>query len=355
MQSGDGAVISTHRSHVGFIQKRKETHMPKIVRFYQIGGPENLKLEEVPPQQPGPGEVRLRVQAAGLNRAESMFMRGQYVEQPKLPARLGYEAAGIVEAVGPGVDQSWVGKQVAIMPGFSMNKYGVLGEQAIAPADTLGEYPANLSPSEGAASWMQYLTAYGALIHIGKTGPKDVVVISAASSSVGLAAIQITKDRGAIAVATTRSAEKRGELLALGADHVIVNDEEDVVQRVNDITGGKGARIIFDPVAGPFLEQLAVAAAPGGIIFEYGALSLQPTPFPLYHAITKGLTVRGYSLMELRIEPEVLRTAKQYIFDRLADGRFRPKIARTFPLEQIADAYRYLESNAQIGKVVVTT
>jgi NADPH:quinone reductase-like Zn-dependent oxidoreductase len=108
--------------------------MPKIVRFHQVGGPEVLRIEERASKQPGKGEVRLRVQAVGLNRAELMFMHGQYVEQPKLPAGLGYEAAGTVEAVGPDVDKSWVGKQVATIPSFSMNDYAMLGEEVIAPA-----------------------------------------------------------------------------------------------------------------------------------------------------------------------------------------------------------------------------
>jgi NADPH:quinone reductase-like Zn-dependent oxidoreductase len=135
--------------------------MPKIVRFHEVGGPEVLRMEEEAARQPGKGEVQLKVQAVGLNRAESMFMRGQYIEPPKFPAGLGYEAAGVVEAVGPDVDKNWVGKRAAIVPSFSMNDYAMLGEEVIAPAAAVGEYPAKLSPVEGAAIWMQYLTAYG--------------------------------------------------------------------------------------------------------------------------------------------------------------------------------------------------
>ena len=328
--------------------------MPKIVRFHSIGGPENLKLAEEPSRQPGPGEVKLRVQAAGLNRAEAMFMRGQYLERPELPSRLGYEAAGVVEAVGPGVDPGWVGKQAAVTPGPAMGRYGVLGEEAIVPADYLGEYPTNLTPVEAAAIWMQYLTAYGALVAFGNVKRGDFVVVTAASSSVGLAAIQIVKAEGATPIATTRKSDKRGELLSLGAAHVIATEEEDLVKKVHEITGGKGARIVFDPVAGPGLEKLAEAAAFEGIIFEYGALSMQPTPFPLMAALSKGLSIRGYSLMELRQDPKLQKTAKQYVYDRLANGHFRPKIAKTFPLAQSVEAYRYLESNQQVGKVVIT-
>jgi NADPH:quinone reductase-like Zn-dependent oxidoreductase len=328
--------------------------MPKIVRFHKLGGPENLTLDELPSQQPGEGEVRLRVQALGLNRAESMFYHGKYLEQPVLPSRLGYEAAGIVDAVGPGVDPKWVGRQVSTIPAFSQTKYGVLGEEAVVPLVALGEYPKQLSPAEGAAIWMQYLTAWGALVHFGQLAAGDFVVITAASSSVGLAAIQIVKDAGATAIATTRTSTKRKDLLALGADHVIATDEEDIAARVKEITAGEGARIIFDPVAGSFVEKLAEVAAQHGIVFEYGALSMQPTPFPLYTALSKGLSIRGYTLWEVTRLPQTLEAGKKYVYDRLADGRFVPKIAKTFPFAQTVEAYKYLESNAQIGKVVIT-
>src|SRR5215467_8488667 len=128
--------------------------MARKVRFHELGGPEVLKIEEEPARRPGKGEVRLRVRAVGLNRAEAMFIRGQYLELPKFPAGVGYEAAGVVEAVGSEVDQNWVGKSVATIPSFSMNTYAMLGEEVIAPAWALGEYPSRLSAAEAAAIWM---------------------------------------------------------------------------------------------------------------------------------------------------------------------------------------------------------
>jgi NADPH:quinone reductase-like Zn-dependent oxidoreductase len=189
-------------------------------------------------------------------------------------------------------------------------------------------------------------------VRIAAIGANDFVVITAASSSVGLAAIQIANAEGAKAIAATRTSAKRAELIALGADHVIVTDEENLAQRVNEITEGKGARIVFDPIGGPIVEQLAAATAPLGTIFEYGWLSFQPTPFPMA-ALSKGISIRGYSLREIRRDAVLLKTSTKYVYDRLADGRFLPKIAKTFPLEHAADAYRYLESNAQVGKVVM--
>ena len=327
--------------------------MSTIIRFHELGGAEVLKTEGVPLQEPAKGEVRLRVLAAGLNRAEALYYRGQYLEQPKLPSRIGYEVAGVVEAVGEGVDSSWIGKSVATIPAYGMNQYGTLGEQAVVPAFALTEYPANLTSEQAAAAWMQYLTAYGALVFSGKVSAGDFVSIPAASSSVGLAAIQIVRDAGATAIAVTRTSAKKDELIALGAHHVIVSGEEDYAARVKEITEGKGTRLIFDPVAGPYVETLGGGGGTGGMLFIYGGLSMEPTPFPLMQSFRTGLSVRAYSLREITTKPERLAPARKYVFDRLADGRFVPKIAKTFAYKDTVEAYRYLESNQQVGKVVI--
>jgi NADPH:quinone reductase-like Zn-dependent oxidoreductase len=326
----------------------------KIVRFHKTGGPEVLQLDEFPLPEPAAGEVRLRVKAIGLNRAEVMFRMGRYLQAPKLPSKIGYEASGTVEAVGANVDKSWIGKTVSTVPGFSMVEYGVYGEVAIVPVSAIAAYPDKLSYEEGTSIWMQYLTAYGALIHQGHLAKGDFVLITAASSSVGIAAIEIVKAEGGISIATTRTSKKKAELLALGADHVVATEEEDLAARVNEITSGKGARIVFDPIGGKGLEALAAAAAPQGIIFEYGALASEPTPFPLFAVLGKHLTIKGYTLFEIVSDPAVFPKAKQYVFDHLASGAFKPRIDKTFSLAQIVEAHRYMESNAQIGKIVVT-
>jgi len=328
--------------------------MPKIVRFHETGPAEVLKLEDMPLTEPGEGEVRLKVEAIGLNRAETMFRQGQYLQEPKLPSRIGYEAAGIIDAVGSGVSNAKIGDRVSTIPGFHMGKYGVYGESAIVPSYAAASYPDNLSPVEGAAIWMQYLTAFGALVEYSHIKKDDSVLITAASSSVGLAAIQITKAAGAMALATTRGADKKEALLSAGADLVIVTDEEDLVERVMAISSGEGVRIIFDPVAGPLLEKLAEAAAPGGVIFEYGALSPEPTPYPLWSALKKGLIVQGYTLFEIVQDAEKLAAGKQYVYDGLKSGGLKPIIDSTFPLDAIVDAHRHMESNRQLGKIVVT-
>jgi NADPH:quinone reductase-like Zn-dependent oxidoreductase len=332
--------------------------MPKIVRFHTPGKPEVLQIEELPLTELGKNEVRLQVKAIGLNRAEIMFREGAYLEAPNLPARIGYEASGIVDAVGAGVEGIRVGDRVSTIPAFSMNQYGVYGESAIVPAAAVASYPERLSWQEGTAIWMQYLTAYGALIEYGQMQSGNYVLITAASSSVGHAAIQLAKAVGAIAIATTRTSAKKQKLLDDGADYVIATQEEDLPARVMEITSGHGADLIFDPVAGSFVTTLAEAAAPGATIFIYGVLSreMDTTPFPLMSALQKGLKVQGYTLFEITTNPEKLERGKSYVYDGLQSGVLKPAIdPHTFSsLEQIVEAHRYMESNQQNGKIVVT-
>jgi NADPH:quinone reductase-like Zn-dependent oxidoreductase len=333
---------------------QEEQPMARVVRFHETGGPEVLRIEEVEVRPPGKGEVQIRVHALGLNRAEAMFRAGHYVSAPRFPARLGYEAAGTVAAVGEGVRGFAVGDAVSVVPGFDLNDYGLYGDLANAPAALVAQHPPSLSWVEAAAVWMQYATAYGALIEVAGLRAGETVVIPAASSSVGLAAIQIANRVGAIPVALTRGRSKRRGLQDAGAAHVVVTDEQDLVGEVMAVTGGKGARVVFDPVGGPTFEKLARATARLGILFIYGALSPEPTPLPLLEILVKGVSVRGYSLMEVTTDPARLERAKQFITEGLADGSLEPVIARTFPLEQIVEAHRYLESNQQFGKIVVT-
>jgi NADPH:quinone reductase-like Zn-dependent oxidoreductase len=328
--------------------------MAKVVRFHQTGGPEVLKIEEIAVPPPARGEVQIRIKALGLNRAESMFRRGEYLEAPKLPAKLGYEAAGTVGAVGPGVHGFQVGDAVSTIPSFSLNAYGLYGDLANAPVHAVTHHPASLSWEEAAAVWMQYLTAYGALIDIGNLTRGDTILIPAASSSVGLAAIQVANKVGAVPIAMTRGSSKRQALLDAGAAHVIASDEQDLVKETLRITGGKGARMVFDPVGGPTFKKLVEATAQLGIVFLYGALSPEPITIPTLPVLAKWTTIRGYVLLEITADPERLERGKKFINAGLADGSFKPLIARTFPLDQIVEAHRYLESNQQIGKVVVT-
>ncbi len=328
--------------------------MSQIVRFNRTGGPEVLQIENIEVPPPGAGEVRIRVKALGLNRAESMFRSGTYLAQPQLPSRLGYEASGTIEALGTGVTGLSIGDAVSVVPTIDQGKYGVYGEIATVPFKYVVKHPDSLSFIDAAAVWMQYMTAYGALIDIAKMEKGDYVVITAASSSVGLAAIQLCNLIGAIPIATTRTSIKRKSLEKAGAAHVIATQEEDLAARLKEITHGKGARIAFDPVGGKTVLALADGMAQGGILFQYGALSSDPTPFPLMAALTKSLSMRGYVLFEVVEDPKRFDKAKRFILEALTSGKLKPVIDKTFVLKDIVEAHRYLESNQQFGKIVVT-
>jgi NADPH:quinone reductase-like Zn-dependent oxidoreductase len=328
--------------------------MPHVVRFHEYGGPEVLRIEEVELREPGPGEVRIRVRALGLNRAEAMIRRNSYIERAPLPSGLGLEAAGIVDALGEGVADLAVGDAVSIVPPLSMVRWPAYGEIAIFPAELAVKHPPSLSWEGAAATWMQYVTAYGALIDLARLAQGDYVVITAASSSVGLAAIRIARMVGAIPIAVTRSSKKKAALVDAGAAHVIVSSEEDLSARFSEIAGPAGIRVVFDCIGGPAFEPLVGAMARGGILVEYGALSPEPTPFPLFDVLSKSLTLRGFLIHEIVADPVRLAAAKTFILDGLGSGALQPIIARVFPFAAIVDAHHFLESNEQFGKIVVT-
>jgi len=328
----------------------------RIIRFHETGSSSVLKIETLPIREPGPDEVRIKTQAFGLNRAEIMFRNGAYLVAPTFPSRIGYEASGIIDSVGSNITEFQIGDRVSTIPALSMSEYGVYGESVTLNASAVAKYPAKLSPIEGTAIWMQYITAYGALIDIGKLSTNQTVLITAASSSVGIAAIQIAKSQGVKTIATTRGASKVQSLIDAGADHVIQTDNENLSEKALSLTNDHGVDLVFDPIGGPILEELAMATKQGGLIIEYGALDERPTPYPLFTALGKGLKIQGYTLFEITQGPDQTRlnAAKNFVIEGLESGKLKPVIDRTFSLDQIKEAHDHLESNEQIGKIVVT-
>jgi NADPH:quinone reductase-like Zn-dependent oxidoreductase len=327
--------------------------MAKVVRVHELGEPEVMRFEDLEVRAPAAGEVRIRVRAIGLNRSEAMFRKGAYPVRPKLPTQIGYEGVGTVLVLGPGVEGFAVGDRVCVVPNYQLGEYGMYAEETIVPARSLLHAPPGLSDVEAASIWMQYFTAM-AIIEIGKATVGDYVVVRAASSSVGLAAVQLANWAGAVPIAATRRSSKADALKAHGAKHVIATEETDLVAEVMRITGGKGARLVFDPVGGPEVDMLARAMADEGILFIYGGLSGKETTFPHWPAAMKGLSIRGWVASAIWNKPERYARAQNLVLRGLAEGHLKPVIAKTFPFAQIVDAHRYLESNQQLGKIVVT-
>lgn len=328
--------------------------MTRVVRFHRYGGPEVLFIEDVDLPRPAAGEVQIRVKALGLNRAETLLRQGAYIEPAVFPSGLGLEATGVVETIGEGVEALVPGDTVSVVPPLSMVRWPAYGELATFPAELVVKHPASLGWEAAAALWMSNLTAYGALIDIAKLSKGDHVVITAASSSVGIASIQIAKAVGAIPIAVTRTSRKRQALLSLGASHVVASAEEDLAARLSEISVAAGIRVVFDAVGGPIFDALTAAMSRGGILIEYGGLSVEPTPFPLLAVLSKTLTLRGYLVHEIVSSPARLAAAKAFILDGVASGALKPVIAKTFRFDEIVEAHRFMESNEQLGKIVVT-
>ena len=311
-------------------------------------------VEDIDVPSPAPGEVQIRVKAIGINRADALLRSGTYIETATLPAGLGLEAAGTVTAVGDGVRTFSPGDAVSVIPPISMVPHPTYGEIINMPARNVVRHPATMGWDAAAAVWMQFLTAYGALIPVARVQAGDIVAVTAASSSVGLAAIQIANLQGATPIAVTRTSAKRQALLDNGAVHVVASQEENVEARLKEIAGRQGVRVVFDAVGGPIFNQLTAAMSHRGILIEYGGLSQEPTPFPLAEVLSKCLTLRGFLVHEVTGDAERLAEALSYIRSGLSSGRFKPVLARTFPLEDIVEAHRYLEAGTQFGKVIVT-
>jgi NADPH:quinone reductase-like Zn-dependent oxidoreductase len=298
--------------------------------------------------------VRIKVKAIGINRAESMWRNDVYIEPVKFPAGLGYEAAGIVDAVGKDVRGLAPGDAVNVIPSFSMNHYTTYGEVIIAPDYAVVKHPKSLSFAEAASIWMMFMTPYGALVEDAKVAKGDFVIIPAASSSVGLAAIQITNYLGATAIALTRTSQKRRQLLEAGAGHVIATGELDLVSEVQRITDGKGARVAFDPVGGPNFPKLISALSFQGIAYIYGALSDGITPLPVLDMIAKMITIKAHNIWLTSGDQARQKAAVDFVLKGIDSGALKPIIDRVFGFEEMVEVHRYLETNAQFGKIVVT-
>lgn len=325
--------------------------MSRVVVFDEVGAPDVLRIVDEPPAEPAAGEVRIRIEAFGLNRLDQMMRTGSYPRPFRLPhARLGCEGTGIIDAVGPGVEGFTVGDAVIVTAVPEMDLHGTYAEHTVVPATAVVARPAGLDVVGAAALWVAYSTAYGGLIEKARMRPGDHVLISAASSAVGLAAIQVANQIGAVPLAITRRTSKEKDLLAAGAAAVIATDREDVAEAVRRHTAGAGADIIFDAVMGPGLPDLAKTARPGGTLITMGWLDTRPALFPMVWP----LTIMGYASFEHTLDPVAVRRIVAFLTAGLRTGALRPVIDRVFAFDDIADAHRYLEKGQQVGKIVVT-
>ena len=323
--------------------------MARVVTFDEIGGPEVLKIVDLPIEEPGPAEVRLKVEAIGINRLDQIVRSGNLFPPAFPRARLGVEAAGVIDAIGHGVHDLAAGDEVIVTAVPNMDVNGTYADYVNLAADAVIHRPGKLDAVHAAATWVAYSTAYGALIEKAGMRPGDHVLITAASSALGLAAIQIANQIGAVPIAMTRSVNKKADLLRAGAAAVVIADEGDAIESVRSLTGGAGADIVVDSVAGPGLPDLARAAKSGGTVVVLGWLDTRPALLPMNWP----LTVIGYASFEHTTDPVVVKRIAAFLDAGLRTGALKPTIAKVFDLEHIVDAHRYLECGEQLGKVVI--
>ncbi len=235
-----------------------------------------------------------------------------------------------------------------------MSLWSTYGEVITVPEYAVVKHPKSLSFAQAASAWMMFLTAFGALVEDAKVAKGDFVIVPAASSSVGLAAIQIANYAGATAIALTRTSAKTKQLLEAGAAYVIAADEVDLVQEVMRITDGKGARVAFDPVGGPNFPKLISALSFQGIVYIYGGLAEGDTPMPVLAMIAKIPVIKGHNIWLTTGDETRRKAAVDYVLKGLESGALKPVIDREFEFDEMVEVHRYLESNGQFGKVVVS-
>ena len=316
------------------------------------GGPEVLEVRDVARPEPGTGEVLVRIRASALNRADLLQREGRYPAPPGWPADIpGMEIAGEVAACGP-VTSLWkVGDRVFGIVGGGGNAQFIVTHER-----TLAGIPENLDWREAAAVPEAFITAHDALVTQAEVRPSERVLIHAVGSGVGLAAVQLARAAGALPLGDARTAAKIERARSLGlADGFVVDDIGALAQRVTKRTNGAGVEIVLDLVGGEYLAASIAAAAPKGRIILIGTMGGRDASLPLGIILGKRLTLRGTVLRARPLEEKIIATRAfaAQVVPLLASGAVQPVVDRVFPLDQIGDAHRYLESNATFGKVVI--
>jgi NADPH:quinone reductase-like Zn-dependent oxidoreductase len=328
------------------------------------GPPEVLVLRDAPDPVPGPGEVRIAVRAAGVNFADVMARLGIYPDAPPPPLVVGYEVAGVIDALGPGVAAHRLGERVV-----AFTRFGGYASMVVTGADFAFPAPADLSDIEAAAVPVNYLTALVALDRLGNLGVGETVLIHGVGGGVGTAALQLACLRRATVIGTA-SAAKHPALQARGVHHLIDPRAGGLAAAVRRITGGRGVDVVLDPIGGASFAESYALLAPLGRLIVYGASSAAPGPRRSWWRMLRTMAamprfrplklmddnrgVLGLNLGRLWDEVPRLAPAMTGLLDDCAAGRLKPVIDRSFPLEHAADAHRLLQARGNLGKVMLT-
>ncbi|MBI6711303.1 zinc-dependent alcohol dehydrogenase family protein [Pseudomonas syringae pv. aptata] len=335
--------------------------MSRTIRFHQFGPAEVLKVEEHPVASPVTGEVQVRVQAIGVSWYDVLWRQNLASTQARLPAGLGYEMAGVVTALGDGVDDLQVGDKVASFPAADANQHPVYGESIVMPRRALTRYPDVLTPVQASVHYTPYLVAYFAYVDLARIKSGQTVLVTDASHCSGPAFVQLGKALGVRVIAATKTEDAREYLLSLGAEKVVVTEEQDLLMAINKYTDNRGVDAVFDGLGGPQMSIMGDVLAPRGSLVLYGLQGGNQTPFPACAAFQKNIQFYVHCLGNFTGKPELgitqdqeaLQRALQDINQMTRDKVLMPLQTRSFPFDQVVQAHRYMDVCPIGGRAVL--
>jgi NADPH2:quinone reductase len=317
----------------------------------QFGAPEQMSLEDLPTPVPGPGEVLIDARAIGVNFPDLLVIEGTYQILPELPFSPGKEVAGVVRAVGPGVESPNVGERV-----MAQVEHGAYREQVLAEANNVAVLPESVGYEAGAAFGLGYLTVYFGLVRRARLKPGEWVLVTGASGGVGSAGVQLAKALGARVIAVGRTEDKRNFALEQGADHTIEFEPEGFKERVMELTDGHGADVILESVGGELFRACMRAIAWEGRLVIIGFAAGEIPTVKAGHVLVKNMDLIGVQSSDYRErEPESFREAQEELLGLLTHGKIGVQVTATYPLEAAAEALEEIRDSRVLGKVVLTT
>lgn len=335
--------------------------MSRTIRFHKFGPADVLKCEEHAVLSPAAGEVQVRVDAIGISWYDILWRQNLAPSQARLPSGIGQEMAGVVTAVGEGVSEFAVGDKVASFPGQSPNDYPVSGELILMPTHSLTRYPDILTPVEAAVHYTPMLLAYFAYVELARTKPGQFALVTDASHCAGPAFVQLGKALGIRVIAATKQPEQREYLLALGAEKVIVTEEQDLLLQIRKLTQDRGVDMVLDGLGGPQMALLGDVLAPRGSLVLYGLQGGNQTPFPACAAFQKNIQFFVHCLGNFIGKPELgiaqdseaLQRALRDINQLTADRVLVPQVTKVFAFEDFVEAHRYMDQCPCGGRVAI--
>ncbi|WP_296250957.1 zinc-dependent alcohol dehydrogenase family protein [Pseudomonas sp. UBA4194] len=335
--------------------------MSRTIRFHKFGPAEVLKCEEHEAASPAAGEVQVRVQAVGISWYDVLWRQNLAPSHARLPAGLGQEMSGVVTALGEGVEGFAVGDKVASFPAQSPNEYPVYGEVIVLPVTALTRYPDLLTPVEAAVHYTPLLIAYFAYAELARAKPGQTALVTDASHCAGPSFVQLGKALGLKVIAATRSPDERDYLLSLGAEKVIVTEEQDLLMQINKYTGNRGVDMVLDGLGGPQMSMLGDVLAPRGSLILYGLQGGNQTPFPACAAFQKNIQFHVHCLGNFLGKPELgitqdgeaLQRALRDINQLTADRVLVPQIAKVYPFEKFMEAHKAMDECPCGGRIAL--